>query len=176
MPLDPKTLRRRWLALIAIVVALPLGPSALRAADPQPYKVTVKPTGDAAIDTAAHDSSTLVSLHDSAPVGPFALVARARDDLGRFNAALQSYGYYKGEVAIRIAGRPLDDPALPDLLDQTPATTEVPVEVTLTRGPLFHLRRVDLNGEVPADARAEAWRNADATRRAAGRSGRGPGR
>ena len=42
-----------------------LAPS--RAADPQPYTVTLKPTGDSALDAALQGSSTLISLQKSAP-------------------------------------------------------------------------------------------------------------
>ena len=49
-----------------------------------PYDVTIAPTGDAAMDAALKSSSTLVSLHDIAPAGPFALVERARNDAARF--------------------------------------------------------------------------------------------
>src|ERR1700751_1261286 len=80
------------------------------AADPQPYKVTLKPTDNTALDQALHDSSQLISLREGPPVGPFALVTRARQDAGRFQSALNSFGDYKGRVTITIAGRPLDDP------------------------------------------------------------------
>jgi translocation and assembly module TamA len=139
------------LAAVALCVVAPRG----QAADPQPYKVTIEPTGQDALDGAVKDASTLISLHDGAPVGPFALIARARGDSGRFADALQSYGYYKGEVAITIAGRPLDDPGLADLLDEAPAGQDVPVDVKLTPGPQFHLRRVLLQGDVPEAARAK---------------------
>jgi translocation and assembly module TamA len=125
-----------------------------QAADPQPYKVTIDKTGEAGLDGAINDSSTLVSLHDSAPVGPFALISRARADAGRFAAAMQSYGYYKSQVAITIAGRPLDDPGLADVLDAAPTGQDVPVDVKLTVGPEFHFRRIELTGDVPQAARA----------------------
>ena len=124
------------------------------AADPQPYKVDIAATGEETLDGAVRDSSSLISLHDSAPVGPFALVARARSDAGRFAAALQSSGYYQGQVAITIAGRALDDPALADALDAAPAGQGVPVDVKLTTGPMFHLRHIELTGDVPEAARA----------------------
>jgi translocation and assembly module TamA len=140
--------------LVATAVFAALAPPG-KAADPQPYKVMIEPTGESGLDGAVQDASTLISLHDSAPVGSFALIARARSDAGRFNDALQSYGYYKGEVTISIAGHPLDDPGLADVLDQTPAGQEVPVKVSLTPGPQFHLRHVELRGEVDGAARAK---------------------
>lgn len=124
------------------------------AADPQPYAVTVKPTGEAGLDAAAAASSTLVSLRETAPVGPFGLVARAQGDVARFTAALGSFGYYNGHVEVTVAGRALDDPGLADLLGATPATATVPVVVTLTSGPQFHLRSIGLNGDPAPEARA----------------------
>ena len=66
---------------------------------------------------------------------------------------LDSAGYYDGSVGITIDGRPIDDPSLPARLAAYSAATPVPVVVTLTRGPLFHLDRVALKGAVPAEAR-----------------------
>jgi translocation and assembly module TamA len=145
-----------WLRRTACLLALLLGASSLhggRAADPQPYTVAIAPTGDAAVDTAVHDAATLISLQKTAAVGPFALLTRARDDQGRFNTVLQSFGYYAAKIAITVAGRPLDDPNLPGVLDATPAGQSVPVAVTITPGPLFHLGAVGLSGDVPAAAR-----------------------
>jgi translocation and assembly module TamA len=142
--------------LLALAVAALCSPlTGGRAADPQPYKVTIAQTGDATLDGAVHDSSTLISLHDSAPVGPFALVARARADMDRFLAALHSFGHYDGSVAITIAGRPLGDPDLPAALADLPAGSQADVAVQLTPGPLFHLRQITVTGDAPAEARAK---------------------
>ena len=54
--------------------------------------------GDAALDAALRASSNLIGLGDKAPVGPFALVARARDDRARLQTALESFGYYGGQI------------------------------------------------------------------------------
>ena len=124
------------------------------AADPQPYDVTITPTGNADIDQAVTSSATLVSLRDSAAVGPFALLARARADAARFETVLESYGYYDGRVRITIAGRPLNDPELPALLVASADGTPVPVAVSLTPGKLFHLGQIDIQGDVPPKARA----------------------
>lgn len=125
-----------------------------RAADPQPYDVTIEPTGDAAIDQGVRDSATLVSLRDTAAVGGFALLARARDDAERFHTVLDSTGHYDGTVSIVVLGRKLDDPSLPALLEATPQGTHVPVVVSLTPGPLYHIGQIDLTGDVPPSARA----------------------
>jgi len=126
--------------------------AAAEAADPQPYTVAIAPSGDAALDQALKDSSNLVSLRENAPVGPFALVTRARDDQGRLVTALNSYGHYAAQVTIQVAGRGLDDPALPTVLEA--ASAPVPVTVGIDAGPVFRLRRVTLQGQVPEQARA----------------------
>jgi len=141
----------RRAALFAAVLALLHGVAA-GAADPQPYTVVIAPSGESALDQALKDSSNLVSLRESAPVGPFALVTRARDDQGRLATALNSYGHYAAQVTIQVAGRSLDDPALPTVLEA--ATAPVPVTVGIDAGPVFHLRRVTLEGRVPEQARA----------------------
>ncbi|MEJ0018045.1 MAG: autotransporter assembly complex family protein [Acetobacteraceae bacterium] len=138
-----------------IILALAASPGVTLGADPQPYTVTLKPTGNSALDQALHDSSQLDSLREKAPAGPFALVTRARDDAGRFLTALNSFGYYKGTVSLTIDGRPIDQADLPDLLEKAPADPPVPVIATFDPGPLFHLGRVTVQGEVPPTAREQ---------------------
>src|SRR4051794_2168072 len=103
--------------MVLLLPALGWVSDAARAADPVPYTVRFVPTGEADLDAAVHDSSQLLSLRESAPVGPFALVARSRADADRFTAALGSFGYYAGRVSIRVAGHPLDNPDLLRLLE-----------------------------------------------------------
>ncbi len=146
-----RTLRR--LALLA-TVAVTVQPPA-RAADPQPYDVTIEKTGDGAVDGAIHDSSTLVSLRDTAPVGPFALVTRAQGDADRLQTALHSFGYYDGHATIRIDGKALDDPTLPDALAAKPAGDKAAIVITVARGPLFHLRHVTVDGPISDADRAK---------------------
>ncbi len=112
-------------------------------------------TGNDALDQALHDSSNLVSLRKTAPAGPFALIERAREDAARFVAALHSFGYYKGSVDITIAGHGLQDSNLPDLLSRAPANPPVKVTVAPKLGPLFHIRKIDIEGAVPAKVRAQ---------------------
>lgn len=128
-----------------------------RAADPIGYTTTIALTGDAALDQSLTDTSTLISLHDAGPIGPFGLIARARADAERFAAALGSYGYYKARISVTVAGRPLDDPTLAESLERAPAEPPVAVEVSVEPGPLFHLRRVTIDGSLPpgSDIRLE---------------------
>jgi len=122
------------------------------AADPQPYVVALVATGNGALDAALKDSSSLLSLRTSSPVAPFGLVMRAQSDIDRLQTALRSFGYYAGHAAITIDGKPLDDPNLPGAVAALPAGTDAKVAVAVETGPLFHLRRVAIDGDVPVDA------------------------
>jgi translocation and assembly module TamA len=122
-------------------------------ADPQPYSVTLKPTGNKAMDSALHDASSLISLQDKAPVGGFALVERARQDAERFQTVLRSYGYYAAKADLTIAGHPIADPALPDIISQLPAEPKAEITASFAPGTQFHLGNVSIQGAVPTDAR-----------------------
>ncbi len=136
---------------LALLLALSAFPA--HAADPQPYTVTFAKTGNAALDAAITGSSQLQTLRTIAPVGPFALAARARADVGRLTTALESFGFYGATLSIRIDGLPSDDPALPERLSALPAGRSVAVAVGVDTGPLFHLGDVTLKGAVPPRAR-----------------------
>lgn len=153
MPRISLPLRRRGPPLLAVVAALLPAPLGF-AADPQPYAPTLAPTGNAPLDAALRDSSNLIGLAE-APAGPFALVTRARDDVGRLEAALNSFGYYAGRVRIQVAGRAVDDPALPTLLEDAPEAPPVPVTLSVETGPQFKLRRVETTGAPPQGFRLD---------------------
>ena len=140
----------RW-AVSGLLVAALVSPDPGRAADPQPYRVDLPSTDDPSLDAALRASSVLLTLREKAPVGPFALLARAREDRARLDTALNSFGYYGGTISIDVAGRSIDDPTLPAQLDRT--TEEVPVAIHIDKGPLYHLRRVALTGQPDAVAR-----------------------
>ncbi len=142
------------LRLLAVGLAIGVASAPVRqplAADPQPYVTTVKPTGNSALDAALASSSTLLSLQSSAPVAGFALVERARQDVGRFETALHSFGYYKASVSLTIGGHTLDDPGLPGMIDSAPAAPALQVVTSFDLGPLFNLGTVTIAGQVPAD-------------------------
>jgi translocation and assembly module TamA len=126
-----------------------------QAADPQPYDVTLKKTGDSGLDSALNGSSTLISLKKSAPVAGFALVQRARQDQDRFTTALHSFGYYKAVIHITVDNGSIDDPTLPDKIDAAPASPAVPVVASFDLGPRFTLGRVAIAGQVPPDVAAK---------------------
>ncbi len=116
--------------------------------------MTLTPTGNKALDTALHDSASLISLHDSAPVGPFALAERARQDVQRFRTALNSFGYYRASIVLTIGGHAVDDPNLFATLDNLPAEPPVPVDVHFDLGPQFKLGTVVISTPVPEDVRS----------------------
>ena len=138
---------RAFAALCAFVLAL----SSAQAADPQTYNVTIQPTGEDQIDQAIKTSSLLATLKDSAPVPPFGLIQRARDDIARITSATESFGRYLAKTTITIAGRALDDPELPMVLDMTPAGRPVDAAIRVDLGPLYRLRDVSIDGSVPAE-------------------------
>ncbi|HTO41041.1 MAG TPA: BamA/TamA family outer membrane protein [Rhizomicrobium sp.] len=125
------------------------------AADPQPYTVDITPTEQDGLDQALADSALLVSLREQAPAGPFALVARARGDVERLRTALDSYGFYQGTIRIEIAGRGIDDPDLPGVLEALPDGKSTAVTITATLGPLYRLRRITLEGTLPEGTKAK---------------------
>jgi translocation and assembly module TamA len=143
----------RKTALITALLSMTLARGA-RAADPQAYEVHSAPTGVAALDAAISGSLQLNTLRKKAPAGPFALVARALDDVGRVRTALESFGYYQGKVSITIDGHGLDDATLPDEIQAVPAGKSVAVAIAIDKGVLFQLRHVALVGAVPGAGRA----------------------
>ncbi|MGC1388700.1 MAG: BamA/TamA family outer membrane protein [Steroidobacteraceae bacterium] len=122
------------------------------AADPQPYRVDIASTGAASQDAILRATSDLMTLRSNAPVSPFGLIARARGDVDRLKTALESFGYYQSSVTIKINGLALSDPELAEALAALPAKNEARVEIGLALGPLYHVRGVTVDGELPASA------------------------
>jgi translocation and assembly module TamA len=120
-----------------------------RAADPQTYKVDLASTGNRDLDTTLKATSDLASLRSSAPVSPFGLIGRARSDIDRLITVLESYGYYEAKVAIKINGMALIDPGLGDALTALPKGTDAKVAITFTLGQIYHLRKIDIDGDWP---------------------------
>ena len=135
-----------WVALFGAPLA--------NAADPQPYRVDMASTDDSARDDTLKATSDLLSLRKTAPVGPFALIGRARTDLDRLKTVLESYGYYQSYVAITIDDLPLDDPMLGEELTRRAADNEARVRITFSIGPIYHLRNITIDGDIPKDARS----------------------
>ena len=106
------------------------------------------------MDDTLKATSDLETLRKSAPVSPFGLIARARSDIDRFTTVLESYGYYQSGVTIKINGLALQDSKLRDTLSALPSGAEARVEVGFTLGPQYHLRKIDIDGELPESARS----------------------
>lgn len=124
-----------------------------QAADPQPYNVNLDKTGSARLDQLLQDASILISLREHGEVGPFALLTRCKQDQERFMEALHSLGFYKGRVALRIAGRTLDDPDLIDWLTDAPADPPVKVTAAFELGPQFHWGEIKVEGDISPQTR-----------------------
>ncbi|MBS0277877.1 MAG: outer membrane protein assembly factor [Proteobacteria bacterium] len=140
--------RRTFRGILLCTMLVAMAPAA-RAADPQPYTVSIAATGNDDLDTTLNDSAQLVTLHGKGDIPPFALVERARSDIQRLKTALDSFGYYDAKVAIAIDGRSLEDPELPAYLDAVPNGTSATVKVSIDKGPLFRLGAIAIDGAVP---------------------------
>ena len=125
-----------------------------RAADPQPYKVGFASTGNSELDATLKATSDLHALRSSAPVSPFGLIARARGDVDRLTTAAESFGYYQCHIVMRINGIALSDPQLSDALSKLGKGQTAQVAISLTLGPVYTLRRIDVDGELPATMNA----------------------
>jgi translocation and assembly module TamA len=120
------------------------------AADPVSYKVDHFSTGDGTMDNTLRATSDLVTLRTSAPVSPYALIARARSDVERLKTVLESYGYYESKITIQIDGMALSDPGLAEHLNALPKKQDAHVQITFKLGALYHLRNITIEGELPA--------------------------
>ena len=141
--------RRGWYSLAFHLLLLACCLAVVHAADPQTYKVDMASTGNGDMNATLKATSELMTLRTSAPVGPFALIGRARSDLERLKTVLESYGYYQSYVGITVDDLPLDDPTLGDELTSKPKGTDAHVKVTFNLGPIYHLRHISIDGQLP---------------------------
>jgi translocation and assembly module TamA len=133
--------------LIALL-AVPAAP--VWAADPVSYKVDHFSTGDGSMEATLRATSDLIALRTSAPVSPYALIARARSDAERLKTVVESYGYYESKITIQIDGMPLNDPGLAEHLNALPKKHDAHVQIAFKLGPLYHLRNITIDGDLPA--------------------------
>ncbi len=131
--------------LIAVMACVPVA----YAADPLPYRVEIASVGDSDMDATLSATSDLRSLRGSAPVSSFGLIARARSDVDRLTTALESFGYYRCAVTIKINGIMLNNAALADALSALPKDGDAQVAIGFTLGPLYHLGSIDIDGDLP---------------------------
>src|SRR5205085_1123111 len=144
--------RASFICLVSSLSILGFSVDEASALDPQPYTLAIADSGSGELNGVLSASSQLSSLRVSAPTAPFGLIERARADIARFQTALESFGYYQNHVSITIAGTALADPGLPAVLDKSAGP--VPVNVSIEKGPLYHLGTIVLKGEVPQSGRA----------------------
>jgi translocation and assembly module TamA len=109
-------------------------------------------TPDSDMNATLKATSDLMTLRTSAPVGPFALIGRARSDMDRLKTVLESYGYYQSNVAITIDGLALDDPTLGEELSARAKSDDAKVKITFSIGPIYHLRNITIDGQIPQSA------------------------
>ena len=122
------------IALLLLAAVSSFGTAISHAADSQPYAVTMASTGIDVLDATLKESSQLESLRAAGPVGPFALIGRAQQDLDRLHTVLESFGYYQGRVSISFDGRPLDDPGLAAAIEALPTETTATVAISVDTG------------------------------------------
>lgn len=148
IPWKLQSLWRRLVVALSLALAAYIVTPA-DAADPQPYRVDLTATGNSEMNATLKATSDLITLRGTAPVGPFGLIGRARSDLERLKTVLESYGYYQSYVAITIDGLALDDPRLGEELTAKSARDDARVKITFSLGDLYHLRRIDIDSELP---------------------------
>jgi translocation and assembly module TamA len=140
------------LALFAICCVF--GSSAF-GADPQSYRVDIASAGDSDLDETIKATSDLVALRATAPISPFGLIARARGDVDRLKTAIESFGYYQCAVMIKINDVMINNPGLADTLTALPKGSDAKVTISFKLGPLYHLGRIDVDGDLPESVRGE---------------------
>jgi translocation and assembly module TamA len=140
--------------VFALLFAVAVFGSVAHAADPQPYRVEIASVGNSDMDATLKSTSDLSSLRGTAPVSPFGLIARARSDVDRLTTALESFGYYQCRVSIKINDMMVSNPGLGDALSALPKGRDARVAIGFTLGPLYHLRRIDIEGDLPDEVRS----------------------
>jgi translocation and assembly module TamA len=140
---------RREFPAIAVLFALAACVTPARAADPQTYRVQIASAGNGEIDATLKSTSDLLALRKSAPVGPYGLIGRARSDVDRLTTALESFGYYQAHVEVKINGLLVSNPGLGEILTALPKGSDAQVTVGINLGPLYHLRKIDVDGDLP---------------------------
>ena len=137
-----------WLAL----ALLGAGPAA-RGSDPQSYRVRLEGSISKNIESTISASSDLVTLRKTATVSPVGLILRARGDTVRLKTVLESYGYYNSAVTATIDGEALTSADLVDKLAALPAGKDATVVVAYIPGPLYHLGKITIDGDLPEGMR-----------------------
>ena len=146
------------LAVLVLALARPLG-----AQEPRliPYDATVAPTDAEGLDDRLRDASRLIRLAEEAPVDAFGLVARARTEPRLLDEVLRAEGYWAARGTVLVGGEDAESAGLAERLaaranaSDAPLAT-VPVEIRITPGPRYTLRRIALRPAQGTEAGAVA--------------------
>lgn len=138
----------RWrklgqLALALGLLASPSMPQPLAPEDPPnlTYRARLLPTGDAALDAALRASSNLIALQEVAPTDAQGVESRMAAEPDRLRPVLDSEGYWAGQIAITRQGEA--------------------VEIRVTPGPRYTLRRITVTQGPPPELAAGAAARAE---------------
>jgi len=115
------------------------------------YETTVTSDFDNDESRAAVAAASLLETLKSEPLDSVgALFERARKDQGRVRRALNALGYFAAQVTVTVEGKAADDLEAQDAASAEPPQRRIVTEIRITRGRLFRLRNLDLQG-VPAE-------------------------
>lgn len=161
-----RTTRRRAIqnlvSILSVLLASTAGMAAARAAGTPAVEAPATPglitydtkiacdVDDEEARASAASASLLLTLKDEPLDAMGALFERARKDRDRVQRALNALGYFAAGVVVTIEGNPADDLEAEDRLSATPPDRALAVEIRITRGPLFKLGKVAVEG-VPSD-------------------------
>ncbi|VVB48371.1 Outer membrane protein assembly factor [Beijerinckiaceae bacterium RH AL1] len=119
-----------------------------------PYSVAVDVRGEAAdkdaIAQALRDASATYRLRHDAPSDGDGLMRRLAADSAPLLDALSALGYYDAQLAAEVAGAPVtfDEAGLAAgarRADDSRNRAVVPIKIVVTPGPLYRLRRLDVD-------------------------------
>ncbi|MCB1494976.1 MAG: outer membrane protein assembly factor [Bauldia sp.] len=119
--------------------------------DPVTYTVDIEVVGGSrSFQRSLRNASSLYTRRKTPASGMVGLLARARGDIGSLTAVLYQNARYAGQVAVTVAGRPIDSLSPFDPVGAQP----VPVKVVVTAGPQFVFGTVNA-GPLPPDMTLE---------------------
>jgi translocation and assembly module TamA len=126
-----------------------------------PYRATVKPTGDDNLDRVLRLASGLIALQERAPTDAEGVVSRIGAEAEKLRPALESEGYWAGQVEVVAPGVAASGGSLdPAALAAQPSP--LALEIRVTPGPRYTFRNIQTLGGGPdvavtpgAPARAE---------------------
>lgn len=119
-------------------------PAAAAAEAPNlPYRATIRPTGNDTLDQFLRVSSGLIALQERAPTDAEGVASRIGAEADKLRPALESAGYWAGQIEIVVPGGSLD----PAALAAQPAP--LAIEIRATPGPRYTFRNIRTLGGGP---------------------------